>query len=233
MANRNRQATGRRKRQGGGLPEDPEQRRRIFREYVLFLEGLADYSKVGHSYGENPNDHREVGWTIGRQIVSLYLIEMLLRIDHELRGDAKGANHHNLARLFRRLPDKRRAKVERTYRLILNSRVEWTWDVYRTVGSFLDFHGANPITGTRYPWSQQKDTHYSPGDLMNLVDALYIALHDYPVKAGALDKRFDTEFRSLAETKRNSPGSRGNQSGRGKGRAGQDRSVLAGTAAGA
>ena len=112
MSNRTNRI-GRRKRKKEDFYADREHRRQFFQHYLYFLEGLADYSKAKHSYGDNPDDHRKLGWTIGRQIAPLYLLEMLLRIDHELRGDAKSTNHHNLARLFRRLPNDRKSAAEK------------------------------------------------------------------------------------------------------------------------
>ena len=98
---------------------------------------------------------------------------------------------------------------KKTYKRLLNSEVEWTWDVFCTIESSLRHLGENPITRTRYPWSHHEDTHYWTDELRRLVDALFIGLHNYPVKVGALDKRFDTEFRSLEESKRSSPGGEG------------------------
>ena len=181
---------------------DPSARKKFFDRYIRYLEGLADYSQKKHSYEQN--DPRELGWQIGRQIVSQYLVEMILRTSFERLGITKGTNTHNLAHLFRKLPQPLRNSVEETYKLILNSEVEWTWDVYRTADSFLDFLGKNPIGKTRYPWQQQHDgTLYSPDMYHPLIYALYIALHGYPYKKGSLDKRFDTRFKSLKDSRKN------------------------------
>ena len=181
---------------------DPDARKKFFDRYIRYLEGLADYSQQKHSYEKN--DPRELGWQIGRQIVSQYLAEMILRTSLERRGITKDTSTHNLAHLFRKHPQHCRDSVEEKYRLILNSEVEWTWDVFRTAESFLEFLGKTPITKTRYPWQQQhKGTLYSPNMYRPLIYALYIALHGYPYKQGSFDKRFDTRFKSLRDSLQN------------------------------
>ena len=74
----------------------------------------------------------------------------------------------------------------------------------RTVESFLDFLGKNPITKTRYPWQQQHDgVLFSPNMYRFLINALYIALHQYPFAKDSLDKRYDTRFKSLKDSLKN------------------------------
>ena len=148
--------------------------------------------------------NRALGWDIGRQIIALYLLEMLLKTYLERRDVTHVINTHNLALLFRRLSKNRRDTVEQIYTQILNSEVEWTWDICRTVECFLDFLGKNPIGKSRYPWQQQHiGTLFAPGKLRPVVVALYIGLHEYPYETGALDKRFDTQFRSFSESRKN------------------------------
>ena len=193
-------------------PERDAKRRRYFEKYIYYLEGMADYFQVNHSYGKAKDDHRALGWDIGRQIVALYLVEMLLKIDFERRGVTRNINTHNLAHLFRKLPKDCRDTVEQLYTRILNSEFEWTWDVCRTVECFLDFLGKNPIGKTRYPWQQQHvGTLFAPGKLRPLISALYIGLHGYPYAKDSLDKRFDTQFRSFAESRKNRYDSKGNR----------------------
>ena len=88
-------------------PEPDAKRRRYFEKYIYYLEGMADYFQVNHSYGNAKDDHRALGWAIGRQIVALYLVEMLLKIDLERRGGTRNINTHNLVHLFRKLPKDR------------------------------------------------------------------------------------------------------------------------------
>ena len=190
--------------------ESDAKRREFFLKYNYYLEGMLDYFLMSHSYSDTQNDPRVLGWTIGRQIIALYLVEMLLRIDFERRGITRNISTHNLAHLFRKLPKDRRDRVEQIYTKILNSEYEWTWDVCRTVECFLNFLGKKPIIATRYPWQQvDKGTLFAPRLLRPLVIALYIALHGYPYKKGSLDKRFDTEFRSFSESRKNRLDSKG------------------------
>ncbi len=192
--------------------EADAKRRKYFEKYLYYLEGLADYSQANHSYGSAKDDYRTLGWAIGRQIVAFYLIEMLLRIDYERRGITCGTATHNLARLFRDLPRDSRDSVEKVYKRILNNEVEWTWDICRTVKSFLDFLGKNPIAKTRYPWQQQHEgTLFTPNSLRPLIYALYIGLYNYPCAKGSLDKRFNTKFKSLKESRKYRYDSKGNQ----------------------
>ena len=198
----------------GAAPEtEPSAKRRTyFAKYVRFLEGMLDYFQMNHSYGDIEKDPRALGWDIGRQIVALYLAEMLLKTYFEIRGGTHDTNTHNLAHLFRKLPKDRQDTVEQIYTQILNSECEWTWDVCRTVECFLDFLGKNPIGKSRYPWQQQHvGTLYAPGKLRPLVSALYIGLHGYPYESGALDKRFDTQFKSFSESRKNRYDSKGNR----------------------
>ena len=85
-------------------------RRKFFQDYLYYMEGLADYSQVSSPYESVEKDHRTLGWNIGRQLVALYLVEMLLRIDFERRGITSGTATHNLASLFRQLPERKPEK---------------------------------------------------------------------------------------------------------------------------
>ena len=167
------------------------------------MEGLADYSQVSSPYESVEKDHRTLGWNIGRQLVALYLVEMLLRIDFERRGITSGTATHNLASLFRQLPKESQKNVEKVYTCILNNEVRSTWDVCQTAISLLDFLGKKPITKTRYPWQQQHNgTLYSPAILRPLIYALLIGLHSYPYTEDRMVKRYDTEFRSFEESRK-------------------------------
>ena len=192
-------------------PAVDAKRQTYFQKYLYYMEGLADYSQANHPYESIKNDHRALGWAIGKQVVALYLIEILLRIDYERRGITRGTSTHNLARLFQQLPKKSRETVEAAYQRILHSEVQWTWDVCRTVASFLAFLGKAPIVKTRYPWQQHPEgTLYSPDKLRPVIYALYIGLHGYPYAKGSLGKQFDTEFRSFEESRNHRYDSKGN-----------------------
>ena len=95
-------------------PERDAKRRRYFEKYIYYLEGMADYFQVNHSYGKAKDDHRALGWDIGRQIVALYLVEMLLKVDFERRGVTRNINTQSGASLpqaAQRLPGHRRAAI--------------------------------------------------------------------------------------------------------------------------
>ena len=201
MAKKKQRRRRRTARQSSSALVGSEKRREFFWKYIRYVEGIADYSQMQPSYKDENTDARVLGWAIGRQIVSLYLVEMLFQCYFQCQGVTSGIATHNLARLFRKLPQELREAVEKTYGQILNSEVEWTWDVCRTVDSFLYFLGTNPITNTRYPWQQDEGTLFAPNKLRPLIYALYIELHGYPYEEGSLDKQYDTEFRSFADSR--------------------------------
>ena len=49
---------------------------------IYFFEGTVDYSQVKPPYDDS-RDPRALGWNIGRQITSQYVVEMLLRYSLE------------------------------------------------------------------------------------------------------------------------------------------------------
>ena len=140
---KHRRATGRTVRN-----VDDAKRREFFRKYLFYLDGLALYADAECPTEEKP--FIRMGWGIGRQMVSQYVVEMLLRIRLEAQG-VHGTETHNLASLYGRLPENDANAVENVYKRILNAEVAWTWDVYETVASFFDFLGRNPIKHTQIP----------------------------------------------------------------------------------
>ena len=129
---------------------------------------------------------------------------MLLKYASDDVGVVHG-KHHNLQELFRNLPRQQRSQVERIYKQLVNSNKEWAWDIAKSVDSFLQYLGDNPITDTHYFWEPDR-THIAdhasilimPNDIQNLVYALFIALHNYPTQP--IEKRYDTKFPSLADS---------------------------------
>ena len=129
-----------------------------------------DYSDIPECPKEEETFIR-MGWGIGRQIVSQYVVEMLLQIRLKQQG-VRRTETHNLAQLYRKLSEDDRNRAEKVYKQILNAEIASTWDVYETVGSFLDFQAKNPIKRTRYPWQQAHvGTLYSPESYRALVRA--------------------------------------------------------------
>ena len=188
---------------------DDAKRREFFDKYLFYLDGLALYADA-----VCPEDERsksiQIGWGIGRQMISQYVVEMLLQVRLIQLGTSR-TETHNLARLYRRLPQQDKDSVEEVYKTLLNAEVPWTWNVYETVASFLDFLGTNPIKSTRYPWQQTHEgTLYSPSSYRALVYALFIGLHNYPFRESP-DKRFDTEFRSFRESRKSRYDSKGDR----------------------
>ena len=169
--------------------------------FILIYEGLAEYYKAKCPF-EEEGDPRRMGWGIGRQIVAQYLVEILLKSALEHQGITR--NTHNLAYLFKKLPGVQRNAVERRYKEFLNSEVEWTWDVFETVWSFLNYLGKNPIKKTRYPWQSgdENETLFSPNIYLQLIYALFVELHGYPCDKGSFEKKIGTKFKSLADSRK-------------------------------
>ena len=169
---------------------------------IVWMEGLLVLFDA--PFPHESDDPRRMGFSVGRQIVGLYIIEMLLKYALDDSGSSHGQNH-NLHELFRNLPRPRRRAVQRKYLEILNSEVPWAWDVAESVDSLLRYLGENAITDTRYFWEPDRNhlgEHasilFAPTMLRPLIYALFIVLHNYPSKS--IVKRYDTTFQSLAKS---------------------------------
>ena len=165
---------------------------------IFWLEGVLTKFNAPFPY-DDADDPRKLGFSVGQQIVGLYLAEMLLNYALDQSGASHG-QHHNLHELFRNISRQRRRAVARQYTKILNSATDWTWDVAETVDSLLRFLGQNAITNTRYFWEADHDTIilFAPSTIKPLIYALFIVLHNYPSKP--IKKRYDTTFLPLAES---------------------------------
>ena len=169
---------------------------------ILWLEGVLTKFDAPFPYADAANPLR-LGFSVGQQIVGLYLAEMLLKYALDHSGVPHG-QHHNLHELFRNLPRPSRRAVERKYTEILNRTTDWTWDVGETVDSLLRFLGQNAITDTRYFWEPGR-THiagrpilFAPSMIAPLIHALFIVLHNHP--SAPITKQYDTTFLSRAES---------------------------------
>ena len=171
--------------------------------HIFWLEGLLTKFNAPFPY-DDADDPRRFGFSVGQQIVGLYLAEMLLKYALDHSGASHG-QHHNLHELFRNLSRQRRRAVERQYTKILNSTMASALDVAETVESLLRYLGQNAITDTRYFWEPDRShvgEHasilFAPELISPLIYALFIVLHNYPSKPSK--KRYDTTFQSLAES---------------------------------
>ena len=118
------------------------------RRLLYFSEGMLDYCQAPCPFGD-PNDVRRVGWNMGRQIICQHVVELALKSELA-RHQRAVPKHHDLGAIFKALPRRRRKKAEDIYQQVLKFRVQWTWDVFRTIKSFLDFLGERPTVETRY-----------------------------------------------------------------------------------
>ncbi len=167
---------------------------------VYWTEGLLVLFSTVFPY-ENSDD-RKIGFSLGRQVVGLYLIELLLMYALE-DSHITYKLDHNLGRLYGLLPLHKRRAVERKYQELLNNSHESTWDFAKTAESLLHYLGKNPITDSRYFWkrphTKNRSIIFDPDILTSLVWALFIALHDYPQKE-PIEQRFQTEFISFRDS---------------------------------
>ena len=167
---------------------------------VVWLEGILDYFNM--PFPHEPEDPREIGFGIGRQIVGLYLSEMILKHALDNLNQPYGQSH-NLHDLFNALPRPHRNAVESKYSEILSGSVPETWDFASSVASFLEYLGNDPMTDSRYFWERSRPRNMSivffGTSLRHLIYALFIALHNYPEK-GQYQKQYHTKFISFEDS---------------------------------
>ena len=167
---------------------------------VSWLEGVLDYFNVSFTRGSK--DRGMIGYTVGQQIVGLYLTEMLLKYAMNRAGQPYG-RIHNLSELFSELPKSSRSAVESKYSQLLADEVAETWDFASSVDSFLKFLGDDPLTDSRYFWERSRpyggSILFTVKDLRQLIYALFIALDDYP-EGFPLEQRYETKFISFEES---------------------------------
>ena len=176
------------------------------RNLLFDSEGLLDYCQAVCPF-EDPADRRRIGWNLGRQIICQHVVELALKCELA-KHRAAVPRHHDLEAIFDSLPRRRSKKAEGVYHQILRNRVQWTWDVFRTVKSFLHFLGDRPTVETRYYFeegaqSNQLGVDYfsnliAPDSYVPLIYALMIAFHRYPT--ASLVPRYQTQFRSLRDS---------------------------------
>ena len=167
---------------------------------VVWLEGVLDYFNT--PFPHEPEDPRLIGFGIGRQVVGLYLSEMLLK--HSLDDLNQPYGHgHNLHDLFNALPLPHRNAVESKYSEILSGSVSEIWDFANSVASFLEYLGDDPMTDSRYFWERIRPRNMSivffNTSLRPLIYALFVALHNYP-EEGQYQERYHTKFISFEDT---------------------------------
>lgn len=192
---------------------DGKAKRGIDPRLIYNVEGVLDYFQETSPY--KSTDHRSIGWSLGRQVVAQYLVEIILKCAHLKYVQDVLPHGHSLRDLFYALPATQRQKVEDKYKEILHSAVKSTWDVFQTVESFLAFLGTNPITESRYYWDKDSVSNtlgvcyfqglVSPDSYRPLIYSLYIILHGYP--SSSMAARYDTKFESLRQSLHNEPGS--------------------------
>ena len=169
---------------------------------IFWLEGLLDYFNA--PFPHEPKDPRELGFVVGKQVIGLYLAELLLKYALDKSNRPHGRKH-DLYNLFRNLPRTYRQRVEKKYSELLFHSVDETWDFAKSVESLLQYLGDNAITDTRYFWEQSRSRlgpesiMFSTQILYQLIYALFIVLHKYP-QGGSLEKRFETRFLSFQDS---------------------------------
>ena len=167
---------------------------------ITWFEGLLDYFDA--KLGPGSDDRRLIGHGVGRHLIGLYLIEMILK--YALDKTAHPYDHtHNLHQLYMGLPNEGQKAAEEKYRQSLADEVAETWDVARSIGSFLEYLGEDPIGHTRYFWEREhspgRSIVFQPMNLRRVMYALFVALHNYP-EDYEYDARYQTKFISLKDS---------------------------------
>ena len=93
--------------------------------HIVWLEGLLTKFNAPFPY-DDADDPRRFGFSVGQQIVGLYLAEMILKYALDHSGASHG-QHHKLPELFRNLSRQRRRAVERKYTKISPSCAGGRW----------------------------------------------------------------------------------------------------------
>lgn len=165
-----------------------------------WFEGLLDLFDA--SLGQGNKERRAIGYAVGRQVIGVYILELILKGALNKLGTPY-ERIHNLLQLYSKLPCASKEAAERKYAQILADEVERTWDVTRTVESFLDYLGSDPFNDTRYFWERHRSSGRSivflPPSLRHLIYALFIALHNYP-EGFEPEARYRTQFDSLEDS---------------------------------
>ena len=173
-----------------GIPRPP----------VVWLEGVLDYFNA--PFPHDRDDLRRIGYGVGRQIIGLYLSEMLLKYALDDRSITYVRNH-DLHELFNRLPQETRSAVEDKYSQILRSYAGTAWDVAESVDSLLAYLGPDPFNDSRYFWEADRPEDspllFMGETVRTLVYALFVVLHGYP-EGGQPGHQQDTEFMSLRDS---------------------------------
>lgn len=164
---------------------------------VHWLEGLLDYYNVEFPY--ESEDPRMLGFSVGRQIIGLYLVELLLKYAlDDLNTNYR--NDHDLESLFAALLPELRDQAEKKYTEIQSGFTRKAWEFERSIESLLRYYGRDAITESRYFWEPpihrvcHSSIEFSRWTLYALIYALFIALHDYPERVDENRPRFKTVF---------------------------------------
>ena len=164
---------------------------------ITWFEGILDYFDA--RLGPGSEDRRLIGHGVGRHVIGLYLIEMILKYALDKTAHPYGQTH-DLHQLYVGLPDAGQKAAEGKYLQALADEVAETWDVARSIYSFLEYLGEDPIGNTRYFWEREhspgRSIVFQPMTLRRVIYALFIALHNYP-EGYEYEARYQTKFISL------------------------------------
>ena len=155
-------------------PKAEQQRKK--KPYIGWLAGVVSLFRTPCPH--EGIDPRSSGFTIGKHILGLYIIEILLKDALDDLGRSYDNNHH-LHALFKRLTDEKCRAVEEEYRAALvHCNIPPKYLLAESVDGFLELFGKNPITEARYFW-ENKNVVFAPYDLSFVIYALGAALHDF------------------------------------------------------
>ena len=152
-----------------------------------WVEGLIDCFNT-RPPSDQP-EHTAFGFALGKQVVGLYIVEVLLKYTREKRKRPY-RHDHNLRRLFSGLSPRDKKRIEDKYQDIVRSSSKPALDIESSASRLLTYLGNNPITRTRYFWEHSHPTTPSmsilvaPHMLTPLLYAILIQAHKYPANVG-------------------------------------------------
>lgn len=124
------------------------------------------------------DDQTIPGFFVGKQILGLYMVEIILKDALDNYGLEYKEKTHNIHKLFNILFDEQRRSVERIYTEKLDNEVTEHMPFARSADSFLQYLGKNPITQTRYFWDSAGRVAFVPHPLACLIVALLCGLYE-------------------------------------------------------
>ena len=134
---------------------------------IAWIQGLLDFLKL--PYPDEINV-QTFGMCVGKEIIGLYLIEILLK--HTLyKFNIEYNKTHDIYKLFKSLPEQQQRKAEEKYTELINGELKQK-KIEKSIYSAIKNLGQNPITDARYFWDMSKGYTFSPNQIIAILSVL-------------------------------------------------------------